>query len=400
MDVLPTTVDGATEVRPLLDLHSDEKLNSPVVNHLDSHISDVDNMTDCSSILSNCYDSTCHEVLLDSSCLLNSDVVDNCSDVFFLKKGLQIFHLNIHYLYPKIDDIKLLLHQHCNIDIMCFCETFLDSHILDSVLHIDGFNFYRRDRESHGGGILIYFDTNLSINRRHDLESSAIESIWFELKYPNSKPILFCYIYRPPSSKADWLTDFTNCLEQFETENKECIVFGDFNFDLLKDSGYPKAWADHMLSFNFTQLVTKPTRVSANSKTLIDHVFTNRPQNITETNIPSYSVSDHYPICFTRKHMPSYSKGPVHKCITYRSLKYFNDEDFRQDLLQQQWSALDFCSCSDNGFEYFITLFKAVLDRHAPLKTKRVKRNSQPEWINTNNYTKSYKNQRFLQKTW
>jgi hypothetical protein len=138
-----------------------------------------------------------------------------------------------------------------------------------------------------------------------------------------------------------------------------------------------------MSSFNFTQLVNNPTRVSTQSKTLIDHVFTNMPQNVTDINVPVFSISDHYPVCFTRKHSSAYPKGPVHKTISYRSLKYFDEHAFLQDLSQQPWSIIHTCDDLNQCFKTFIALFKYVLDKHAPLKSRRVKRIVQPDWFNS-----------------
>ena len=37
---------------------------------------------------------------------------------------------------------------------------------------------------------------------------------------------------------------------------------------------------------------------------------------------------------------------------------------------------------SDQNFETFIQTFMTVFDKHAPIKTKRVKKESQPDWYN------------------
>ena len=47
-------------------------------------------------------------------------------EVWFKNKGMHIMHLNIHYLYSKLDEIKILLSQQPNIDILCCCESFLN----------------------------------------------------------------------------------------------------------------------------------------------------------------------------------------------------------------------------------------------------------------------------------
>ena len=69
---------------------------------------------------------------------------------------------------------------------------------------------------------------------------------------------------------------------------------GDINFDFLKHP--PKQWLDCLETFNISQLITQPTRVTENSSTLIDHIYTNKPKNITEINVRFFSLSAHYPV--------------------------------------------------------------------------------------------------------
>jgi hypothetical protein len=62
-------------------------------------------------------------------------------------------------------------------------------------------------------------------------------------------------------------------------EDKEYIVIGHFNYDILKHDNCSKSWLDLMQSVNFSQLVESPTRLTLSFATLIDHAFSNIPQN-------------------------------------------------------------------------------------------------------------------------
>jgi hypothetical protein len=57
---------------------------------------------------------------------------------FFNKQGLNIFHL----LYRKFDQIKLLLHYHKEIYLLCLCENFLDSHFEDSEFQVNSYTIF------------------------------------------------------------------------------------------------------------------------------------------------------------------------------------------------------------------------------------------------------------------
>ena len=41
--------------------------------------------------------------------------------------------------------------------LVIICETFLTDSVPDCALTIPGYSFFRKDRNTHGGGIIIYF---------------------------------------------------------------------------------------------------------------------------------------------------------------------------------------------------------------------------------------------------
>ena len=58
-------------------------------------------------------------------------------------------------LIEKKDEIKILIHQN-SFDILAISETWLSDKIPNELVNIPGFNVHRKDRPSHGGGVLIY----------------------------------------------------------------------------------------------------------------------------------------------------------------------------------------------------------------------------------------------------
>jgi len=49
-------------------------------------------------------------------------------------------------------------------DVVCIVETWLDGEICDQELVIDGYCVVRRDRNRHGGGVLMYIRASLEYN--------------------------------------------------------------------------------------------------------------------------------------------------------------------------------------------------------------------------------------------
>ena len=95
-------------------------------------------------------------------------------------------HLNIHYLYSKLDEIRILLSQQPNIDILCFCETFLNDQFHDTVLSLDNYQLFRKNHKTNRGGLAIYIKDSLSCTLRDDLQ---VDGIVAESKFSKAETI-------------------------------------------------------------------------------------------------------------------------------------------------------------------------------------------------------------------
>ena len=87
---------------------------------------------------------------------------------------------------------------------------------------------------------------------------------------PNSKPFLICTLYRPPTSKSDWIDLFEEELSIAQTTGLEIIliIMGDFNIDLGTDIN--RKWLNLIELFDLSQLISQPTLVTKTSSTIID----------------------------------------------------------------------------------------------------------------------------------
>ena len=68
----------------------------------------------------------------------------------------------------------MLLLLENNIQILGSCETFINSHINDFELSIQGYKFERKNRAiKSGGGLIVYVKESISYTRRFDLETQS-----------------------------------------------------------------------------------------------------------------------------------------------------------------------------------------------------------------------------------
>ena len=297
-------------------------------------------------------------------------------------KGFRMGHINVQGISNKTDQVRLLLESDKNqIHVLGLSETKLNAIHINSSFEIKGYQKpFRKDRETNsGGGLLVYVKDDICCRRRTDLEHESLECIWLEIKPAKSKPFLVGNIYRPPNSTVQWNSIFEDCIENILGEEKELYLMGDINRDLLNDQ-IKNAWTDYMEPYGLTQSVSEATRVTSDSRTLIDHVYSNCPENVNSLQVPKIGLSDHFPVFFTRKmHIQPPKKN--HFTISYRSFKNFDEERFIEDLQSVPWDTIKLFDDTDDIMEAWLDLFLQVVDKHVPVKQHRVKHKTQPQWM-------------------
>lgn len=202
---------------------------------------------------------------------------------------------NINRISNKFDEIKHnLLDAKNPPHIIGFCETFLDNSTTDNEIEIQNYSLIRKDRVTHGGGLLIYFSNNVNCRRLEELKSD-LETVWLEVKPDHRKSFLVCFVYRPPQSLTEWFDKFEYELLNAMKINTDIILMGDFNLDFLTPNKISPKWISILETLNFHQIIQEPTRITENSKTLIDHIYVRNRDKIEQINVLKYSLSDHYP---------------------------------------------------------------------------------------------------------
>jgi hypothetical protein len=81
--------------------------------------------------------------------------------------------------------------------------------------------------------------------------------------------------------------------------------------------------------YQYKQLIQEPTRVTRNTKSLIDHLFTNKPENIILTGVSKIAISDHHLIYGVRK-FPSLKANT--RIIEFRDFKNLNERASLDDV--------------------------------------------------------------------
>ena len=296
--------------------------------------------------------------------------------------GLKIAHLNIRSLPGHLDEFRILMKDN-PFDIMCLTETWLNSSDTDDELLIDGYNLIRNDRKTahRGGGSAIYYNSKLWARQRTDLSSDLnIEATWLEVTFPNRSKMLVCSTYCPDKdSYQDYKSNLEIMLERASEESIEQMYIGDLNQDLLPKrlSTDARDLVQLFTSYQFTQLIKTPTRITARSQTLLDHIYTTDKDKVRTSGVMQCSISDHSLIYLIRRSKKQ--RGPS-KIIHFRNFKSYSSDNFQSDLQSVSWDDVNTSLTVDDAYKSFITTLKKVSDRHAPLTTRRVRAATLP-WL-------------------
>ena len=99
----------------------------------------------------------------------------------------------------KLLDLQAYLYGN-HLNILAITEKFLSQEVTNGEIISSGYVF-RRDRNHHGGGVMLIVSDSIPSVRRQDLESTC-ELQWVELKL-NPSNLLVGVFYNPPSSGCD-----------------------------------------------------------------------------------------------------------------------------------------------------------------------------------------------------
>ena len=132
--------------------------------------------------------------------------------------------------------------------------------------------------------------------------------------------------------------------------------------------------------FGLTQMIDCPTRITCNSSSILDLIFTSVVDNITQSGVLAVGISDHLVIYCTRK--VTRAKSGCHKCVKVRSLKKYTKDQFNELLMHCGLDHIYDISNVNEAFAFFKDKFVSILNTLAPIKEIRIKQDTEP-WMCT-----------------
>ena len=151
-------------------------------------------------------------------------------------------------------------------------------------------------------------------------------------------------------------------------------LIGDLNVDLLKPTHALSAILD---VYCLKNVIQGPTCFkSVLTPTLLDVILTNKPQRLADAlNVPTGISDFHNLVCAaTKLHKPH----EVARQITYRWFKKFDEVLYTKDLESAPLHVSGIFDDVDDQLWFHNALLTNVIDSHAPLKSRVIKRQQVP----------------------
>ena len=292
-----------------------------------------------------------------------------------------IAYLNINSLRGnKFIQLKEMLNS-VKPEILCIDETKLTSDFTTAQFYIEGYHYppFRRDRIQNpnathfGGGKIVYIKEDLISDRLDKYETEHAETICLNLTIRERKWFLM-FAYRPESIDRKLFFDEMNkSLSKAVKDYEHIVIAGDMNIDIIAGTDRYNLLSELCATYNLKNLVKGVTCNKSVEGSSIDVLLTNKPGSFFHSCITETGLSDHHSMIstFFRCH---YEKLPP-KYFVYRDRKNFDEENFKNDISNIPISELN---RFDDHFTGYETLFKCIVDRHCPIKTRKVRGNDKP----------------------
>ncbi|XP_065580163.1 uncharacterized protein LOC136040026 [Artemia franciscana] len=236
------------------------------------------------------------------------------------------------------------------------------------------------------GGLSFFLKNGIQFEEKDDLclwIEGKVDIFSVETVFDENKKMVICLVYKPPSTPSgEFLDLFDDYLCKLLSVKNECIIMGDFNFDLLCLNSYNFQFFNLMLSHGYFPMNRFPSRITEHSATLIDNMFL--PSNLVSDSycdIMIHPGSDRLPVtCTIKQRSPTYEKFR-RKLI--RDLRLEHLHEFREQISVISWEKVYEEPDPSRALDNFFGIITPIFESACPFKLTRKKERDIPRkpWI-------------------
>ncbi|XP_065647331.1 uncharacterized protein LOC136077015 isoform X1 [Hydra vulgaris] len=333
----------------------------------------------------------------DLNYFTDSDALQNKCNYFYTHeiKGF-LDQNNINTIHNSIRSLKIFFEIFSNFieetsnlfNIICLTETWCSLDDVNSFTNFElpGFSAISlaRNANNRGGGVLIYVKNSLQYFTRHDrsITDADKEVLTIEILTNKIKNKILSFCYRQPSGKTKNFNSFlcNDVIKKSNRENKFIYLLGDLNLDCFQYhvNNNIKKFYNGILENGAIPLISKPTRITQSSVSLIDNILTTDVFNVSlKKGIIKNDISDHFHVFFfiniDNKLLPNEKRVFKKRIFINKNL-----ESFKEQLSLIDWNFINASANTNLVYNSFFKTFYDIYDTNFPevnlkLKAKSIK---------------------------
>ena len=198
---------------------------------------------------------------------------------------------------------------------------------------MQNYTFVYSNSKNNWGSVVLYVPNHLQYTKREKLSftTADFENLFIEVNVKGKKRDKFLeWCVGTLITIFQFFKNFAKLLKKLALLKQDYYNVGDRNVDFLKCSNNQKidSYRNDLLSEGCFNLMDKPTRVTANSSTSINHLYTNNLVKSIQAEILNNEISDHLPLFCLISYSPKMEKIKY----TRRCSKKFNADRFLLDV--------------------------------------------------------------------
>ena len=310
-----------------------------------------------------------------------SKYISEINEISVTGSSLSCMFLNIRSV-PHNFNLFKATYGNCA-DILGLAETRLNTDVTQLYQdNLPGYTLFSQARNRNGGGVAMYIRQTFDATRliELDITEDHIECIACTVAVGQATWFV-AVIYRPPSGNFQlFLESLEKILKSARDKNlNKLLLTGDFNVNLLKNDAQSQQLINLMSSYYCYCSITKPTRVVANSATLIDHIWS----SVSDRNFSNYiiqdDISDHY-LVFSQH----YIHNNHNRSDILQKIRIFDEgskRNFMQLLTEVQWDDVMAMQNVNQAYDLFFERLMHCYEQSFVIKEIKFKTKTSCPWM-------------------
>ena len=299
-------------------------------------------------------------------------------------------HINVRSLPANFHKLQsLLANMKLKPYIVSINKTWLNNNQKGEFNNLSNYVFISNNKiYIRGGGVAFHVDETLSFSVRDDIsimKEKICEALFINLHFHKHETITIGTVYRSPLNNRilhlHFANSLTSLLKIIKNSKNHIIIMDDLSYNLLEFSNpHVNDFIQIMYEHKLYPTINTPTRITTNSATLIDHIWTDISRCKISYGILVDCIADHLPILQSIQ----LKSPPVKNTTTAkRHISSSSISKFVKKLETYNFSNIFVLSDVDSAYEKFIQQFCTIFAEYFFITSEISKKKHVRPWYDS-----------------